>query len=228
MTRRTSVWAASAARNAASMVRRAATARSAAGSAVSTPRRVERAAASAIEDITEAEGKLILKQAQETVDWVKAKGFKYGMNSKATDDPETWTEIDCTRFAWKALGTFGGPRFSSVTLDGNCNLRRVDPKEARAGDVLGQPRPKDDPGSQHVGIAQGVAGPKGGQLGIAMGNSGAAAGSVWGLDKERRAGRSTVATSSTSTDRRNASRTAATMIANQVDIGADSSAPPGA
>jgi hypothetical protein len=118
------------------------------------------------------------------VDWVKAKGFEYGMNSKATDDPETWTEIDCTRFAWKALGKFGGPRFSSVTLDGNCYLKRIDPKDTRAGDVLGQPRPKDDPGSQHVGIAQGVAGPKGGHLGTAMGRGGAAAGSVWGLTRE--------------------------------------------
>ena len=70
--RRTSVWAGSAARNAASMVRRAATARSAVGSAVSTPEGWS-VLLPLFEDVNEAEGKLILKQAQDTVDWVKAK-----------------------------------------------------------------------------------------------------------------------------------------------------------
>lgn len=134
------------------------------------------------EDVTEEEGKEILKQAQDTLKWVKEKGLTYAMDSKAGPDPETWTTIDCTRFAWKSLGRFAGERFNSVTLDGECKFKRLKPNEApRAGDVVAQPRDHDDPGSQHVGIAEGRPGPNGGYLGIAMNNGGAKAGNVWGL-----------------------------------------------
>lgn len=131
------------------------------------------------EDISPEEGKKIEELARKTMQDVKDHKIKYGQNREALG------QMDCTLFVAVALQNHLGSGewdTGSRTLDGNCLFRRLKPgEEPRAGDVLAQPRSSGLPGSQHAGISLGTRHAKGGQLGIAMGNSGVSDNSVWGV-----------------------------------------------
>ena len=148
------------------------------------------------EHISEKEGKDVLSRANE---WAKKQQdgkIPYKMDASLDPTLDSPPHMDCSYFVQKALGKQHLPdhfnpklpqRISTRVLDGTCRFRRLRSNEKpRAGDVLAQPRDFDVPGSQHVGIATGQAGSKGGHVGIAMSkgrnSAGNTAPSVWGLD----------------------------------------------
>jgi hypothetical protein len=132
-----------------------------------------------MEDISPEEGQKILERARKTMqELTNTRGHRYGQ------DRTNPFQTDCTLFNAIALQDVVGDKgegLSSRHYDGNCLFRRLKPGEApRAGDALAQPRSSGPPGSQHTGIATGSTTSNGGYTGVAMGNSGAREGSVWG------------------------------------------------
>jgi hypothetical protein len=131
-----------------------------------------------MEDISPEEGKAIQKQAEQTMQRVRANNITY---AQERGNPST---MDCSGLVSESLGERNskGDGLSTRNLDGNCDFRRLEPGEQpRPGDVLSQPRSSGPPGSQHVGINQGPRS-QGGQFGVQMGNSGANVG-VWGVER---------------------------------------------
>jgi RHS repeat-associated protein len=91
--------------------------------------------------------------------------------------------LDCIHFcraAWSRAGFSSIPLTQSSRYAGNSHFARVPVSEARAGDLLWQPR---GGGNGHVGIYLGSKNATGGLIGAEMGNSGARATSVWGLPR---------------------------------------------
>jgi hypothetical protein len=129
-----------------------------------------------MEDISPEEGQKILDRARKTM--------KDVIDNKVTYSQDRGPlQMDCTLFNAIAMQDVVGDKGESLSsrhYDGNCLFRRLQPGEApRAGDALAQPRSSGPPGSQHTGIATGTSS-QGGHSGVAMGNSGAKEGSVWG------------------------------------------------
>jgi hypothetical protein len=158
------------------------------------------------EDITEDEGKAVLKEARNWQKYQQDNKTPYGQESGQDPNDPAPTKMDCSYFVQKALGPSllghmykktirkkidgklqdlpSPERLSTLLLDGNCYFKRLKPGEApRAGDLVAQPRNDGAPGSMHVGVATGTSGEGGvGHQGIAMGNKGATLG-WWGVEK---------------------------------------------
>ena len=150
------------------------------------------------EDISEKEAKDVLARANALAKKQQEGKIPYKQDAALDPNLESPPYMDCSYFVQKALGVelladlFNKKpkpeRLSTRVLDGTCRFRRLNPNEPpRAGDLVAQPRDDGAPGSQHVGVATGVAGAKGGHVGIAMGNGDSNAGSTspttWGLEK---------------------------------------------
>jgi hypothetical protein len=147
------------------------------------------------EDIPAKEGEEVVKRARETMKIQKDNKIKYGQVRNQDPNELIPKKMDCSLFSQKAVGAVllkelfeakpKPQRLSTLVLDGSCYFRRLKPGEqARAGDLLAQPRDSGPPGSQHVGVALGGPNAGGTITGIAMGNSGASDTTTWGTNSE--------------------------------------------
>jgi cell wall-associated NlpC family hydrolase len=92
---------------------------------------------------------------------------------------------DCIHFCHDAAtnASLNLPLLASEDFAGNAHYTPVPVSEARAGDVLWQPR--NAAGKGHVGVYLGFKDKAGGLVGAEMGGSGASWKSVWGIPQSK-------------------------------------------
>jgi hypothetical protein len=127
-------------------------------------------------DQNAAEGKQVVKRAQDQAVEITRDGITYGQER---GNPK---KRDCSEFVCRAVGDphKGSTHMNSRDFANNPNFRALGAGESlQEGDVLWQPRSGGQPGSGHVGIFNGSY-DHGRPMGCEMGNSGATCKSVWG------------------------------------------------